>query len=132
MHFRFKFWKLEPIYVTGAFQFVIEKSGNTNLLVQQYIESATEKIIYAIEAHKHQKVVPTQKFATTAHAAVYIDVDPSFLSKRQGKEFKLGTHFFKPPGQSIVRWDIDMLEQWMRAESIDNVDDELASLLQRS
>jgi hypothetical protein len=73
-----------------------------------------------------------QRYVKTANAAEYINVDESFLNKRKGKIFKLGKHFFKPIGQSIVRWDIEALEQWITAQGNDTfIDDEVAELLER-
>jgi len=128
-----KFQDLEPIVVTAAIQFVINPVDNVSLHVEQLMVSATNTIISAIERHKHKKVIPTQRFANTEHAAAYLDVDESFLSKRKGKTFKLGKHFYKPAGETIVRWDIEALSEWMTAEYADTlIDDELAALLERS
>ena len=124
---------LEPIVVQASLQFIINPTDNVTLAVETLMQSATETIIEAINMHQHKKVIPTQRYAKTAHAAAYIDVDESFLNKRKGEVFKLGKHFFKPPGQSIVRWDIEALGEWMQSEEADSfVDEELAELLQRS
>lgn len=124
---------IEPIMVTAKIHFVINQEEIIALKVEQMMKSATEKIISAISKHQHKKVIPTQRYAKTAHAAAYIDVDESFLNKRKGKVFKLGKHFFKPPGQTIVRWDIEALGEWIQSEEADSfVDEELAELLERS
>jgi len=59
---------------------------------------------------------------------LFIGVHESFLTKRQGSVFKLGVHFFKPQGETIVRWSLKALEEWIKAEHIDY---ELAELLER-
>ena len=124
---------LEPIVVQASLQFIINPTDNVTLAVETLMQSATETIVSAIASHQHKKVIPTQRYASTAHAAAYIDVDESFLNKRKGKVFKLGKHFFKPAGQSIVRWDIEALGEWIRSEEADSfLDEELAELLQRS
>ncbi len=73
------------------------------------------------------------KYLKTPDAAAYISVDSSFLTKRQGKALKLGKHFFKPEGESIVRWDITALEKWIisQKEDTDVIDNKLDSLLKR-
>ena len=124
---------LEPIVIQASLQFIINPANNITLEVETLMQSATETIISAISSHQHKKVIPTQRYANTAHAAAYIDVDESFLNKRKGKVFKLGKHFFKPPGQTIVRWDIEALGEWIQSEEADSfVDEELAELLERS
>jgi len=118
--------ELEPIIVQASIQFVINPTDNVLTKVDMLMSSAINK-------HQHKKVIPTQRYANTAHAAAYIDVDESFLTKRKGKAFKLGIHFFKPAGESIVRWDTKALAEWMTADYTDNlIDDELAALLERS
>ncbi len=123
----------EPIVVRGIFQFVINKDDDAEK-VKSMMQNFTEEIISAIDSFKRHPVVPIQQYAKTAHAAAYIDVDPSFLTKRQGKVFQLGKHFFKPGGESIVRWNLEALDKWIISEVELNIpiDDELASLLERS
>jgi len=71
-------------------------------------------------------------FVSTKDAAMYIDVDPSFLTKKQGSVFKLGVHFFKPAGQSIVRWDLEALKEWIKSTNTLNIRDaKLDALLKR-
>ena len=124
---------LEPIVVHASLQFIVNSSDNVTLEVETLMQSATETIVEAINSHQHKKVIPIQRYAKTAHAARYIDVDESFLNKRKGTVFKLGKHFFKPPGQSIVRWDIEALSEWMQSEYDDSfIDEELAELLESS
>ena len=89
---------LEPIVVQASLQFIINPANNITLAVETLMQSATETIISAISSHQHKKVIPTQRYAKTAHVAAYIDVDKSFLNKRKGDVFKFGKHFFKPPG----------------------------------
>jgi len=57
------------------------------------------------------------KYAKTEYAAKYFSVDPTFLTKRQGKDFQKGIHFFRPSGSKIIRWSIEALEEWMKAPS---------------
>jgi len=124
--------ELEPRVVQASIQFNINPADNVFTKVDMLMSSATDKIISAINKHQHKKVIPTQRYANTAHAAAYIDVDESFLTKRKGNAFKLGIHFFKPAGESIVRWDTEALSEWMTSEYTDNlIDDELAELLER-
>ena len=123
----------EPIVIRGVFQFIINKDDNAEK-VKSMMQNFTEEIISAIDSFKRHPVVPIQQYAKTAHAAAYIDVDPSFLTKRQGKVFQLGKHFFKPSDESILRWDLEALDKWIISDAELNilVDEELASLLERS
>ena len=88
--------------------------------------------IFRLTKQLKKRTLIETKYASTKEASFFINVDPSFLAKRQGTIFKLGIHFFKPAGQSIVRWDLEALEEWIRAKYIDhNIDEELAELLER-
>ena len=80
-----------------------------------------------------KKRVIDPEFATSQEAAGFLSVDPSFLTKRQGKTFKLGTHFFKPKNESIVRWKISALTDWLtgKQNNSNNVDSKLENLLKR-
>lgn len=124
------------IQVMATIQIVvpdIEPSNNHDFINKQLsiIDSQHKEIIRLNKLLAKKRVV-NPKFITTKHAALFIDVDPSFLTKRQGNVFKLGKHFFKPAGQSILRWDIEALCQWMMTEYDETlVDDELAELLER-
>ena len=123
----------EHVVVRGIFQFIINKDDDAEK-VKSMMQNFTEEIISAIDSFKRHPVVPIQQYAKTAHAAAYIDVDPSFLTKRQGKVFQLGKHFFKPSDESILRWDLEALDKWIISDAELNilVDEELASLLERS
>jgi len=124
--------KQEPIIVHANLQFVFNRDTDMHKEVQNLMTESTAQVLSAIQKHRHNKVIPTQRYASITHAAAFIDVDESFLVKRKGSVFKLGIHFFKPAGQSIVRWDLEALEEWIRAEHIDHeVDEELAELLER-
>ena len=124
---------LEPIVVNANIQFIVNPINDVIPAVETITDSATATILSAIQSHQHKKVVPIQRYVKTAHAAAYIDVDESFLNKRKGKVFKLGKHYFKPPDQSIVRWDIEALGEWMQSKEADTfLDEELAELLERS
>ena len=87
-----------------------------------------------IKRQLKRPVITIEQYAKTQHAASLIDVDPSFLTKRQGSIFILGKHFFKPKGESIVRWSLEALEEWLTSYKTDNthIDEKLASLLERS
>lgn len=102
---------------------------------QMYIEGmkAKDSQLQQLNRKLQRKMPVEPKFVSTKDAAAFIGVDPSFLTKRQGGVFKQGEHFFKPQGESIVRWDIEKLEKWMRSNSDElMIDEELEELLQRS
>lgn len=124
----------EPVVVRGVFQFVINKNEDTTEKVKSMMHKSTEEILSAIDSLKRRPVVPIQQYASTKDAAAYLDVDPSFLTKRQGKVFQLGKHFFNPRSESIVRWSLEALDEWLISEEaqISHIDEELASLLERS
>jgi hypothetical protein len=118
-----------------AFVLMLTREKVVQKLQEKYIDDMEAKNLELKKLYKklQKKVYIESKYIKTEHAAMFIDVDQSYLSKRQGKVFKLGKHFFKPPGQSIVRWDIEALENWLIAEDNENnIDDELADLLERS
>lgn len=73
------------------------------------------------------------EYAKTKNAAKFIDVDPSYLTKRQGTSFKLGIHFFKPIGESIVRWRLSSLTEWLTKDqnNSETIDQKLENLLKR-
>jgi len=124
--------KQEPIIVHANLQFVFNRETDMHKEVQNLMTESTAQVLSAIQKHRHNKVIPTQRYASITHAAAFIDVDESFLVKRKGSVFKHGIHFFKPAGQTIVRWDVEALDEWMRSEYIDHaIDDELAELLER-
>jgi len=118
-----------------AFVLMLTREKVVQKLQEKYIDDMEAKNLELKKLYQklQKKVYIESKYIKTEHAAMFIDVDQSYLTKRQGKVFKLGKHFFKPPGQSIVRWDIEALENWLVAESNEyNIDDELAELLERS
>ena len=80
-----------------------------------------------------KKSSTVQEFSSTKDAASFIGVDPSFLTKRQGKAFKQGTHFFKPKGESIIRWKLSALTDWLtgKQNNSNNADSKLENLLKR-
>ena len=106
---------LAPMVVTAAIQFVIP-ANNIEVDVHAMMESFSERVCLEIKNHKHRPVVPIQRYAKTAHAAIYLDVDPTFLTQRQGSTFVEGIHYFKPSDSSILRWDLEKLEEWIRAD----------------
>jgi len=117
-----------------AFVYMLTKEKVVAKISSQYIQAMHEKNteIATLNKKLNKKVVVDSRFLSTKNAALYIDVDPSFLAKRQGSEFKQGVHFFKPPNQSIVKWDIEALVAWIKAENkVSIIDDELDSLLKR-
>ena len=118
-----------------AFVHLLTKEMVIVKLLKKHIEQIQEKDIEMAKLNKklNKKVVIDPKYLTTKDAASYIGTDPSFLTKRQGKAFRLGKHFFKPEDESIVRWDILALEEWLTAQQKDTnlPDDKLASLLKR-
>ena len=80
-----------------------------------------------------KKICIEPEYISTKYAALFIGVDTSFLTKRQGKIFKLGIHFFKPQGETIIRWKIKALSEWLTQQESDNlIDNELENLLRRS
>ncbi len=115
---------LEPIVVTAAIQFVIP-ANNVEVDVHNMMESFSERICLEIKNHKHRPVVPIQRYAKTAHAAIFLDVDKTFLTQRQGSTFVEDTHYFKPPNSSILRWDLEELEKWMRSSSKEESHDDI-------
>ncbi len=117
-----------------AFVYLLAKEKVVSKLSGRYIQAIQEKDkeIATLNKKLIKRVVVEPKYLTTKDAAAYIGTDPSFLTKRQGKAFKLGKHFFKPKDESIVRWDIEALKKWITTNHNDTViDDKLASLLKR-
>jgi hypothetical protein len=68
----------------------------------------------ALEKNINNSNIPTSYYKTT-DIAKYFSIDPSFLTKRQGGAFQEGIHFFRPSGSKIIRWSIEALEEWMKA-----------------
>lgn len=118
-----------------AFVLLLAKEKVVSKLSGRYIQAIQEKDkeIETLNKKLNKKVIIDPKYRSTKDAAAYIGTDPSFLTKRQGKAFKLGIHFFKPEDESIVRWDVLALEAWLTSQSKDtNLNDsKLASLLKR-
>ena len=118
-----------------AFVLLLAKEKVVSRLSGKYIQAMQErdKEIASLNKKLNKRVVIDPRYLTTKDAATYIGTDPSFLTKRQGKTFKLGRHFFKPEDESIVRWDILALEEWLTTQQKDTniADDKLASLLKR-
>jgi len=115
---------LEPMVVTAAIQFVIP-ANNIEVDVHHMMESFSERICLEIKNHRHRPIVPIQRYAKTAHAAIFLDVDKTFLTQRQGSTFVDGIHYFKPPNSSILRWDLEKLEEWMRSSSEEESHDDI-------
>jgi len=118
-----------------AFVYLLAKEKVVSKLSGRYIQAMQEKNkeIATLNKKLNKRVLIKPKYLTTKDAAAYIGTDPSFMTKRQGKIFKPGKHFFKPEGESIVRWDILALDAWLTAQQTDTslVDTKLASLLKR-
>ena len=117
-----------------AFVHLLTKEMVIVKLLKKHIGQIQEKDIEMAKLNKklNKKVVIDPKYLSTKDAAAYIGTDPSFLTKRQGKVFQLGKHFFKPKDESIVRWDIEALTVWITTNHNDTISDEkLASLLKR-
>jgi len=118
-----------------AFVLLLAKEKVVSKLSGKYIQAMQEKDkeISSLNKKLNKRVVIDPKYLTTKDAAAYLGTDPSFLTKRQGKTFTFGKHFFKPKDESIVRWDILALEQWLTSQKEDTnlIDSELASLLKR-
>ncbi len=91
-----------------------------------------QEILEEVKEVKRQlkrPIVAIQRYAKTRYAATYLNVDASYLTKRMGQVFTEGRHFFRPEGESIVRWDLEELEKWMRSEDKkDEINDFLSDL----
>lgn len=117
-----------------AIVMLLAKEKVVQRVQEMYIRDmkAKDSQLQQLNQKLQKKVLVEPKFVSTKEAANFLNVDPSFLTKRQGTVFKQNEHYFKPPGESIVRWDIEKLEKWMRTTIQDSVDEELEELLQRS
>ena len=117
-----------------AIVMLLAKEKVVQRVQEMYIRDmkAKDSQLQQLNRKLQKKVLVEPKFVSTKEAANFLNVDPSFLTKRQGTVFKQGEHYFKPTGESIVRWDIEKLEKWMRTTVQDSVDEELEELLQRS
>ena len=100
-------------------------------MLEESIDRAMQTIIAEINKDKRQKAKLSPEYASIKNAALYLDVDQSFLYKRKDTVFKLGKHYHKPKGESIVRWDLKALEEWIRTNDQNLIDDEVAKLLER-
>jgi len=101
-----------------------------HLLINQK-EEQRESIFKSKQIQKKRYI--DLEYVTTKDAAVFIGVDTSYLTKRKGKTFKLGIHFFKPEYETIVRWKISALTDWLtgKQNNSNNVDSKLENLLKR-
>lgn len=127
-----------PIYLRATIQLVVpdvEVANNHDYINKQLsiIDSQQIEIARLNKLLAKKRVIDTD-FATTKEAAAFVRYDPSFLTKRQGKVFKLGQHFFKPKGESGVRWSLEALTKWLKSEenNNENITPKLANLLERS
>ncbi len=96
------------------------------------VPSSTNNILEEladIRRELKRPIVAIRQYAKTKYAASYLNVDASFLTKRMGKVFIEGKHYFRPENESIVRWDLNELERWMRDEDKkDAISDFLSTL----
>lgn len=113
-------------------KFFEEKIVNTQEAFINILKSKDSEI-QKLNSKLQKKVLIEPKFATTKDAASFIGVNPSFLTKRQNKAFKQGIHFFKPEGESIVRWSITALSEWLTNDknNTETTDTKLEKLLKR-
>jgi len=112
-----------------AFFYALTKERIIIRLTQSQIELMQEihrQDIELIKMHKrlNKKVDIPQKYVKTKFAAAYLSVDPSFLTKAQNKIFIEGIHYFKPKDSNILRWNLEVLEEWLRTENTKE-DDEI-------
>jgi len=115
-------------YDISAISFKLQKNYLQNYAVElrEMIcrSSSKQEITRELSAIKRQlkrPVVPIQRYAKTKHAAVFLDVDSSFLDKKRKEGiFIEGKHYFKPRGCSLVLWDIDALGKWVTTTGGDN------------
>ena len=127
-----------PIYLRATIQFVVpavEVTSNHNHINRQLsVIDSQQKEIVRLNKLLTKKMVVDTDFATTKEAAAFVRYDPSFLTKRQGKVFKLDQHFFKPKGESGIRWSLDALTKWVKSDENNdkNITPKLANLLERS
>ena len=120
----------------GSLPFIIQRQyiQNHRTEIKDFIQAGTRNkdVIDELSAIKRQlkrPVVPIQRYAKTKHAAVYLDVDSSYLTKRMGKVFREGKHYFYPENESIIRWDLEELERWIKnEEKKEAVDDFLSDI----
>ncbi len=70
-----------------------------------------------IKCQLKRPVVAIQRYAKTKHAAAYLDVDPSFLTKRIDKDFHNGIHYFRSQDAKLLRWDIEALGNWLKSNT---------------
>lgn len=83
-----------------------------SLLQEQHIQIAILTKMLKTMIHMPLDI---SKYVKTEYAAKYFSVDPTFLTKRQGGTFEEGIHFFRPNGSKIIRWSIEALEEWIKA-----------------
>ena len=118
-----------------AFVLMLTKEKIVQKIQQKYISDMETKNLEIKQLHRQlqKKVCIETKYAGTEHASKLIDVHPSFLSKRQKKVFKKGIHYFTPDGESIVRWSITALSEWLTNDknNTETTDTKLEKLLKR-
>ena len=118
-----------------AFTYLLAKEMIVQKIQQQYLldMKAKETELKRLQQKLDKKPSIDLMYVSTKHAAAFIGVDSSYLTKRQGKAFKLGTHFFKPKGESIVRWKLTALSAWISKgqDSSESITPKLAKLLER-
>ena len=129
---------LDCIHIMATIQIVVPDlnySNNLHYMEKQLsIINEQNKEIKRLNRQLQKKRVINPEFATTEEAAYYIRVDPSYLTKRKFNTFKLGIHFFKPKGETIIRWSLPALSKWLTEEGNNNknITPKLAKLLERS
>lgn len=100
---------LEPIVVRASLQLLTHP---TEVMAAKHtLELQNLQLGLNRSQRKPAEILP--KFVKTKHAAAYIDVDESFLTKKMGIEFFEDEHYFRPSGSSILRWDLEALEKWV-------------------
>ena len=118
-----------------AFVLMLAKEKVVQKLQQKYIEDMEAKNLEIKQLNQklQKKAYIEPTYVGTEHASKLIDVDPSFLTKRQNKVFRQGIHFFKPSGESIVRWSLTALSEWLTNDkhATKSTDTKLAKLLER-
>lgn len=117
-----KRWEGDGYFDIGQIPFVLQKINIQNhhaelkhmMRFNRYSEVLDE--LTTIKRQLNRPITPIQRYAKTKHAAAYLDVDASYLTKRMGNVFIEGKHYFYPEKESIVRWDLEQLQSWLRNE----------------
>ena len=117
-----------------AFVLMLAKEKVVQKLQQKYIDDIKEKDMQLKQLNQklQKKVYIDPEYVTTKNAAAFIGVDTSYLTKRQGKVFQLGVHYFKPE-KSTVRWSLAAISKWLTSDKnmTKTTDPKLAKLLER-